>query len=506
MITISGDTVMTEKKGIHKRLFVKVYINYALMVVLFAVLSGTIFMGQIKNATTGSYKTQLFKQARDISKRLNAYITDEEYTEGLVYLQMLPDAGVDEVWAFSNPNAAVPMNSDMDSGLDINDAYLSEGQKSVIKAAFQNKETYSTTFSEIHGLTVLTVGVPIIGANGEACGALILNSPIASQTETVNSTMSLIFSSAIFALIISFIVAILFARQLSRPISRMRHTALELAEGKYENKTGIRRSDEIGDLAKTIDFLTDKLMENDRVRKNLEQMRMDFFANVSHELRTPITVVRAYTESLVDGVVTEDEKRLQYYDKMLSECKSMERLVGDLLTLSKMQNPDFAVDKEPINLLQIFEEIIRTVAVIGEEKNIEIKLNKDREYYMMFGDYDRLRQMFLVILDNAVKFSKDNSKIYVNVFQTNKIYISIRDEGIGIVKEELTNIFEKFYKSKLRQNAKGSGLGLAIAKQIALKHGGDINVTSEVNVGTEFLFNFDFISEKEMEQMRECGI
>jgi len=235
-------------------------------------------------------------------------------------------------------------------------------------------------------------------------------------------------------------------------------------------------------------------------------MRMDFFANVSHELRTPITVVRAYTESLIDGVITDDQKKQQYYDKMLLECKSMERLVGDLLTLSKMQNPDFEVEKEPINLVQIFDELIRSVHMIEEEKNIKIEIAKDKDAYMMFGDYDRLRQMFLVILDNAVKFSPDNSTIYIGIQQFEHITISIRDEGIGIPCEELSSIFEKFYKSKLRQNAKGSGLGLAIAKQIALKHGGDISVKSQVGVGTEFIFTFDYISECEMEQMRKDGI
>ena len=225
------------------------------------------------------------------------------------------------------------------------------------------------------------------------------------------------------------------------------------------------------------------------------QMRMDFFANVSHELRTPITVIRAYTETLVDGVVTDEEKVRQYYERMLLECKRMERLVGDLLLLSKMQNPDFMVEKEPVNLMDIFAELKRSAGAIAAEKNIHIRLVHEKDIYMVEGDYDRLRQMFLVIFDNAVKFSPENSTVHVTFSEYEKkdgarVYVSIRDEGIGISKEELPNIFEKFYKSKLRQNAKGTGLGLAIAKQIALKHGSDIKVLSEVGKGTEFVFEF----------------
>ena len=101
-------------------------------------------------------------------------------------------------------------------------------------------------------------------------------------------------------------------------------------------------------------------------------MRQDFFANVSHELRTPIAVVRAYTESMVDGVVTDPEKVEQYNERILAECKSMERLVGDLLTLSKMQNPDFKIEKEPVNLVHIFDEIVRSALAISADKGIQL--------------------------------------------------------------------------------------------------------------------------------------
>ena len=113
----------------------------------------------------------------------------------------------------------------------------------------------------------------------------------------------------------------------------------------------------------------------------------------------------------------------------------------------------------------------------------------------MMGDYGRLRQMFLVIVDNAVKFSRENSKVYITMECDNEIRVAIRDEGVGISEEELPNIFDKFYKSKLRQNAKGSGLGLAIAREICLKHDGQIKVDSEVGQGTTFRFIFPKMEE-----------
>jgi signal transduction histidine kinase len=321
-------------------------------------------------------------------------------------------------------------------------------------------------------------------------GALLLKAPVKGLEDIIDDSLSLIVISSVVALAISFIIIIIFATELSLPISRMRLTALSLAAGDYHSKTGISRNDEIGDLAKTVDILSEKLLENEIQRKNLEQMRLDFFANVSHELRTPITVLRAYTESLIDGVVKDEKKVNQYYERMLLECKSMERLVGDLMLLSKMQNPDFVIDMEPVNLVQVFDDIIRSAGTIAEKKNISIEIEKEQPVIMMLGDYDRLRQMFMIILDNAIKFSDENKTVHIKLSKSDKIRVSIKDEGIGMDANELENIFEKFYKSNLSQNASGTGLGLSIAKQIAIKHNGQIEVDSSLGVGSTFTFIF----------------
>ncbi|MBQ7864399.1 MAG: HAMP domain-containing protein [Lachnospiraceae bacterium] len=398
-----------------------------------------------------------------------------------------------EIWPISNPSAAYPLSWDMATNLDVET--LTKSYVEIAQTAFSGNAEIRNQFSSYHECDIVMVGMPVQGINGEVAGAILLISPVETQKEVVNSSWYMIFMSGMVALMISFVIAIPFARNLTQPITSMRSTALELAAGNYEAETGIARLDEIGELATTIDFLADKLAENEVERKNMEQMRLDFFANVSHELRTPITVVRGYTESLVDGVVSDEERRKQYYNRMLSECQSMERLVGDLLLLSKMQNPDFLVEKEPVTLQQVFYDIKRTAWAIADERNIAIVVNQPEEPCLMMADYVRLRQMFVVIVDNAIKFSKDGASIYINIEEDENIRVSIRDEGVGITEEELPYIFEKFYKSKLRQNAKGSGLGLAIARQICLKHDGTIQVESKVGEGTTFTFTFPKMEE-----------
>lgn len=476
-------------------LFFKVYINYAVILTLMAVLIGLIFMNLYENNTKENYQNKLKKQAESISKKLSERIINNDDASYLEYLELLEEMDTDkpDIWTISNQGAANPMDRKLQN-INLEDVKLSEDCVDVIEAAFQGITMYASGYYEEFGGNSAILGRAVI-VNGEVVGAILLRSSIADQEEILQSSMYLIFLSVGVALFISVIIAILFAKGLSAPILKMRNTALELADGKYGSKTDIIRKDEIGDLARTIDILADELKANELERLDREQARVDFFANVSHELRTPITVIRAYAESLVDGVITDQDKVDQYYQRILTECKGMERLVGDLLILSKMQNPDFVVETEPVNIMQVFDDLTRSVHAISIEKNIEIQITKDRTSYMMMGDYDRLRQMFLIILDNAIKFSEENSSIYINLTKMDKLKISIRDEGVGISADDLPSIFDKFYKSKLKQNANGSGLGLAIAKQIALKHGGNIEVFSTVGVGTEFVFHFQGLEE-----------
>ncbi len=475
--------------AVHSRLFMRAYLYYAVLVIVVACIIGVMFLNMYQQATRRSYREQLEQQAASVSARFKEYIITEDYGSCLSYLEILAETKDYEVWALANPYVAKPMNQAM-TNIEFQDVGQ-ENYTNLIYSAFMGKERFLTSYSDIHGCTMMSVGVPITDRTSTVCGALLISTSMETLDQVLSSSKLMVVYSILAALMVSFVLALVFARQLSKPVREIRDTAFLLAEGHYDEKTGINRRDEIGELAETIDFLADKLTENERIRAGIEQMRMDFFANVSHELRTPITVIRAYTETLVDGVVTDEEKVKQYYSRMLSECKSMERLVGDLLLLSKMQNPDFMIEKEPVNLVQIFDEIIRSAGTMGAAKDIWIDVTKEAPVYLMMGDYDRLRQMFLVILDNALKFSPEHSVVHVNIHEENGfLHVSIRDEGIGISPEELPNIFDKFYKSKLRQNAKGSGLGLAIARQIALKHDGDIEVHSEVGKGTEFLFHF----------------
>lgn len=475
------------KVPVFNRLFFKLYLNYAVMLLITAVMICLIFVRLYEKTTMDSKEKELITHAQITATRMAEMNNSKGYDEFYDYIE--DQIRFFDIWTISNPNAREPMHSRLETNT-YDEIITMDDYVITVEKAFRNIIEAQTGYDEVYEVPTITVAAPIFGLGEEVVGAVVLKSFVEEQKQIISNSLYMMVISCIVALAISFVIIIVFAAGLSLPISRMRVTALELAKGNYRSKTGIRRKDEIGDLAKTVDVLSVKLLENEIERKNLDQMRLDFFANVSHELRTPITVIRAYTETLVDGVVTEQEKIMQYYNRMLHECKGMERLVGDLMLLSKMQNPDFYIEKEPISILEIAEDVVRSAGTIAQKKLIQIHIDHQGEEPLILGDYDRIKQMILIIIDNAIKFSEEYKNIYIKIITADLIELHIQDEGMGIEKGDLANIFEKFYKSNLRQNSSGTGLGLAIAKQISMKHDGTISVESTVSVGTTFHFTF----------------
>jgi signal transduction histidine kinase len=490
---------------IFRSLFVRVYFYFGVMLSLTAVMIGIIFMKLYEQNSIQSYRNEIEQEIRDVVERTEEFIKNDEDNEIVgSYQEVLEVLLQGDIYILSNPDADTPMPTRFANVKD-NDNLIKSDFEDILQQVFDGEQVYEINYMKTYRSKVLILGEPVHGQTGKVVGAVLIRYYLTQQQEIIDRGLRMIVISVVAALLIAMVLSVIFARNISVPISSIRTAAVELTEGNYEFRTKLERHDEIGELADSVNVLAGRLGEIEQERQNMEQMRLDFFANVSHELRTPITVMRGYTETLRDGVVVDPERVNHYYDRMVKECQSMERLVGDLLLLSKMQNPDFSIDAEPIEIVSLFHDMIRNARVLAGEKQIEVEYYHNEDTILMMGDYERLNQMFMVIIDNAVKFSGEHSKIYVRLelkpgkegsFGT--IAVSIRDEGVGISREELPYIFEKFYKSKLRQNKKGTGLGLMIARQIALKHGGTIQAESEVGKGTEFLFEFEAIDPESL--------
>ncbi|KOP83706.1 alkaline phosphatase [Bacillus sp. FJAT-21945] len=234
--------------------------------------------------------------------------------------------------------------------------------------------------------------------------------------------------------------------------------------------------------------------------KKLEQVRKDFVANVSHELKTPITSIKGFSETLLDGAM-EDKQALEAFLKIiLQESDRLQSLVQDLLDLSKMEQLGFHLSIQQFNIRTTLEEVIAILNKKADEKEIKLQFEADKESILIDGDADRLKQVFLNLVSNAISYTPNGGHVFLGLKESaSNIFVEVKDTGIGMEESEVPRIFERFYRiDKARsRNSGGTGLGLAIVKHIVEAHKGNIIVTSQVGKGTTFLveLNKQFLDE-----------
>jgi len=473
----------------------KLALYFAAALLLFTVVIGVIFITLFRSQTIKDHKNDLETRAVSIAAALSDYMGNGSSgtSKGMMgngkggygaYLRFIDDIAMSDVWIVDE-NLNLITNSQM-SGQSYNYADLPSDADKVVKEVFTGKTTFSEGFSSLLDIPTLTVGTPI-KVDGQIVGAVLLHSPVKGINDATTQGVKIMAVSLLAALAFSAILSAFFAYKFTKPLNKMKNSTLLLAEGDYTAKTDVQQKDEIGELAGAIDVLSEKLLIAKQESDNLDKLRRDFVANISHELKTPVTVIRGSLEALCDEVVTNPDQVKSYHRQMLNESLYLQRLINDLLDLSKLQNTDFKIEMQELNLCDILNDAVRSAGHLAREKNIEVRQASDTKSLLVTGDYGRLRQMFLIVLDNAVKFSPMGSEI--NVSLSNRV-VSISDHGSGIAEEDIPYIFDRFYKVVSEENKSGSGLGLAIAKQIADRHNIGVAVTSKLNEGTDFTFKF----------------
>jgi signal transduction histidine kinase len=238
------------------------------------------------------------------------------------------------------------------------------------------------------------------------------------------------------------------------------------------------------------------LIQDISEQERLEQMRRDFIANVSHEFRTPLTLIKGSLESLIDRAVSQNEIE-GTYSRLLDETDRLQRMVNDLLDLSKLQSgkADFVFEK--LDLTSLISDTARTMQFIADKRDIKLQLNLPENIPPVYGDYDKLKQLLIIFIDNAVKYSHISDKIYISSEADDYAYVEIRDNGIGISKDDLPHIWDRFYmadKSRGR-SIKGTGLGLSIAKYLIELSKGTVNIESEQGKGTKIRIGLPLYKE-----------
>lgn len=474
---------------------------FAAVLLLFALGVGMTFAHFFREHTIDIKKKEMQVRAVKIAEVIsdNMSFLQRRYGNSISnsrFIQYLDNVTMEYVWVVDadrnlNMNSANHQHGNMMSGgqhhraammarMEQNPkaAYdaLSPQVKSHVDEVFAGKSFTLEEFNPVLEEVVVTVGVPAYDKDGNVRAAVLLNSPVQGMREAAWAGIRILAISCLLALALVFVLSMLFSWRFTKPLNIMKNIALRLADKDYAARCNIDRKDEIGDLAKTLDILSERLQLADEESQKLEKLRREFIANISHELRTPVTVIRGSLEALRDGVVTDKDEVEAFHEQMLHESVFLQRLINDLLDLSRLQNTDFPIEKEQLNLCDVIQDAVRGSRQLGVEKDIKIEADLDTDVYVIDGDYGRLRQMLMIFLHNSIKFSPKGAAVEVQLAGNR---LSVLDHGCGIKAEDIPHAFDRFYKARNEANKTGSGLGLAIAKQIAARHHMELKLESK---------------------------
>lgn len=333
-------------------------------------------------------------------------------------------------------------------------------------------------FEERFNRKIMAVIIPLLDEN-RLEGIIYLYVPLAKITELTKDFTYLWLIAAILFLIISIYLGTLLVKKLTMPLNQMREAAEKVSAGDYSARVQLVSNDEVGQLATAFNQMSSSIQKEDEKKK-------EFLANVSHELRTPLSYVNGYSEALITGIVKHETDREKYLALINRESKRMERIVGDLLDLAKLDNDEYQLDKTLLPLAQLVEDSTQKYVLLMKEKNVHLTFDLDPDI-IVFGDEGRIEQVIQNITDNAIKYT-EHGEISFTLKETEKgITLSIKDTGAGIPESDLYHIKERFYrvnKARTRLDG-GTGLGLAIAEKIMALHNGKLEIYSKLGEGTK---------------------
>jgi signal transduction histidine kinase len=320
------------------------------------------------------------------------------------------------------------------------------------------------------GEKILAVSAPISSMNSEFSSVRM----VTSLTEIDNTIKSYTIAVMTICAVIIFIIIITglyFAGSIVRPIRQISSIARKFAMGDFSVRIENNSNDEIGDLCTAINHMADEL-------SNAEAMKNEFISSVSHELRTPLTAIKGWAETLMIDGGGSPETMKKGVGVIVNETERLSQMVEELLDFSRMQNGHFTLQMANMDILAELGDAVLIYSDKARRESKEIIYNEPEMLPIVFGDKNRIRQVFINVIDNAVKYSSAGDTVTIKAFAENgKIIVSVADTGVGIKESDLAKVKTKFYKAN--HTRRGSGIGLAVADEIVTMHGGSMDIASE---------------------------
>ena len=344
------------------------------------------------------------------------------------------------------------------------------------KATSENLSFYEWTGKLSSGENVKAVTRLVRNSDGECIGAVRCIISLADIDRTVGSAIAIFCGVGLLIVSLVIFSGMYFIRSIVTPVRELSETAKKIAQGDFGTRIEKSHDDEIGDLCDSINNMATELGAAERLKN-------DFISSVSHELRTPLTAIKGWAETMQYCGTVDKETFDKGMDIIVKESSRLTSIVEELLDFSRLQSGRMMIMKEKLDILAELDDVLYMMKerAISEEKHL--LYDKPEAMPAVFGDKNKLRQVFINIIDNALKYTQSEGVVGIQVLDQGKsVHIVITDTGCGIAPDDLPRIKDKFYKAN--QNVRGSGIGLAIADEIIALHDGSLDIESGISVGT----------------------
>lgn len=319
---------------------------------------------------------------------------------------------------------------------------------------------------------MMIIGVPI-KYQGGIVGASFFVTNNVDVRKAMLELFIVVISASLFSILAAFILVYTQAKRISKPIGEINKATREIASGKFDRRVAVTSTDEIGQLASSFNFMADSISQ-------LEDNKTEFVSDVAHELRTPMTSISGFIEGILDDTIPPEKER-DYLKIVLDESKRLTKMVNDMLEMSKMSSSEYKLDVSEFDLNELTRVCIISLGNRIDEKNLELNVDFENDTLNVFADNDAIKRVVINLLDNAIKFSYPNTTIGIRTWtEDGRARFCIGNFGDGISGNDLSNIFNRFYKTdKSRVNEKsGAGLGLSFVKNIMTLHKQNVWVES----------------------------
>lgn len=387
-----------------------------------------------------------------------------------------------EIFAVRNPrelSACVPFDIDYDALIGPDE------RKQLLLGNAVTKIGYEERFDR----QIISVILPFTDQN-RLEGILYIYYPLAKISELAKEEVILLITGAIMFLLVAGFFVYQGMRKILQPLDTLQHAVNQMTAGDYNVRVNVSVNDEIGHLSSAFNQMADAIQQDDEAQKS-------FLATVSHELRTPISYVKGYSEAIQKGIIDE-AKRDEAIRLIEKEAIRMERLTNELMQLARKEDSQSDAYFDILVFAETIRDAIRLVQQKANEKNIQI-VQQLNEEIIVIGDEEKLKQVFINILENAIHYSTDHSSIRVesSIVESYAV-LTITDYGIGIPPEDLPHVTERFYRvNKARSRSDGgSGLGLSIVEQIVKQHKGKLKIKSILGEGAAVSVMFPLMEEE----------